>query len=136
MNEFAILTSRKRALIALAHSVVFLTIALHGFVSPRPAAVLHGSGATTGVLLLLIYITVAFILSWLVIISRCTVERFYFTFCASSATFGLLRILFGDAALPAAQYFRVLMLTCAVLLGTWIFRSFSRPAVQPADLDQ
>jgi len=128
MRDFAILTNRKRALIALAHSIVFFGIALHGFASPRAAASLHGSGAPVSIVLLLIYLTVASILSWLVIISRCMAERIYFTFCASSATFGLLRTLFGDAALPAAQYLRVLMLTCAVLLGMWIFVSFPRPA--------
>jgi hypothetical protein len=130
MNDFAILTNRKRSLIALAHSVVFFGIALHGFASPRAAVSLHGAGAVSGVLLLLIYLTVASILAWLAIISRCLAERVYFAFCASSTTFGLLRTLFGDAALPAAQYLRVLMLTCAVLLGTWIFRSFSRPVTE------
>lgn len=125
MNRFAILTNRKRALIALAHSIVFFGIALHGFASPRTAISLHGAAALTGVSLLLIYLIVASALAWLVVISRCTAERTYFAFCASSASFGLLRTLFGDVELPAAQYLRVLMLTCAVVLGSWIFRSFS-----------
>ena len=51
----------------------------------------------------------------------------YFVLCASSATFGLLRTIFGDAAIPAAQYLRVIMLSSAVIVGTLIFRSFSRP---------
>jgi len=127
MNEFAVLTNRKRTLIALVHSVVFLGIALHGFASPKAAVVLHGSGAATGIALIAIYLTVASILSWLVSISRCARERLYFALCASSATFGLLRTIFGDTGLPAAQYLRVAMLTSAVAVGAWILRSYSRP---------
>jgi hypothetical protein len=135
MNEYAILTNRKRALIALAHSLVFLGIACHGFLSPRPAAVLVGPRATVNVLLIAIYLTVAAILAWLVSISKCARERVYFALCASSATFGLLRLIFGDAALPVAQYLRVIMLTSAVLVGGWIFRSFSRPAREDVQID-
>jgi hypothetical protein len=127
MNKFAILTNRKRALIALIHSLVFLGIALHGFLSPRSAAVFHGPGATTGVILVAIYLIVSTVLGWLVTISRCAQERLYFALCASSATFGLLRIIFGDAGLPLAQYLRVTMLTSAVMVGAWIVRSYSRP---------
>jgi hypothetical protein len=50
--------------------------------------------------------------------------------CAGSATFGLLRTIFGDASLPAAQYLRVILLTSAVVVGTWIFRSFSAPVTE------
>ena len=35
MNDFGVLTNRKRAVIALIHSVVFLGIAMHGFASPK-----------------------------------------------------------------------------------------------------
>jgi hypothetical protein len=130
MKGFAILTNRKPALIALAHSVVFLGIAGHGFVSPKSPAVLNGSGATLGLTLIFTSLTVASILTGLVRISRCFVERAYFALCASSATFGLLGTIFGDAALPAAQYLRVLMLTSAVAVGGWILRSFSHPATE------
>lgn len=132
MTQYAVLTNRKRALIALAHSVVFLGIALHGFVSPRSALALRSPGAISGLILVAIYVIVASILAWLVSISRCATERLYFALCASSATFGLLRTLFGDAALPAAQYLRVIMLTSAVVVGIWILRFFSRPV--PEDL--
>jgi len=135
MSDFAILTNRKRALIALAHSLVFLGIACHGFLSPRPAAVLDGSGATASNILISIYIIVASILAWLVTISKCARERIYFALCASSATFGLLRLIFGDAALPVAQYLRVTMLTCAVVVGAWIFRSFSHPVPEDVQAD-
>ena len=135
MSEYAILTNRKRALIALAHSVVFLGIALHGFVSPRSALVLRGPGAVSGAVLVVIYLIVAFILAWLVTISRCAAERLYFALCASSATFGLLRTIFGDAALPAAQYLRVAMLTSAVVVGVRILRSFARPVPEDVSSD-
>jgi len=128
---FAILNSRKRALIALAHSIVFLGIALHGFVSPRVALALHGA-AVSGIILAGIYVVVASILAWLVSISRCAPERLYFVLCTSSATFGLLRTIFGDAALPAAQYLRVVMLTSAIAVGAWILHSFTRPAPESA----
>jgi len=106
MHEFAVLTNRKRALIALIHSAVFLGIALHGFASPKAPVALGGSGTAAGVTLVAIYRTVTSILSWLVSIARCARERLYFGLCASSATFGLLRTIFGDASLPAAQYLR------------------------------
>jgi hypothetical protein len=135
MNGFAILTNRRRALIALAHSLVFLGIASHGFISPRAAAVFDGPGATLSIVFIVIYFTVASILAWLVSISRCARERLYFALCASSATFGLLRTVFGDAALPAAQYLRVVMLSSAVFLGAWIVRSFSRSVPEDVLLD-
>lgn len=86
--------------------------------------------ATADLILIGIYLTVASILAWLVSVARCAKERVYFLLCAGSATFGLLRTVFGDAALPAAQYLRVIMLTSAVLVGTWIFRSFSSPVTE------
>ena len=132
MNDFGILNNRKRALIALIHSVVFLGIAMHGFASPKAGVLPRGSGGTGDFVLIGIYVTVASILAWLVSLAQCMKERAYFALCASSATFGLLRTIFGDAALPAAQYLRVLMLTSAVVVGTWIYRSFARPVVEDA----
>jgi hypothetical protein len=130
MNDYGVLTNRKRALIALIHSFVFLGIALHGFASPKAGVLLPGSGATADFILIGIYLTVASILAWLVSIARCAKERVYFALCACSATFGLLRTIFGDSTLPAAQYVRVIMLTSAVIVGTWIFRGFSRPVTE------
>ena len=129
MNDFGVLTNRKRALIALIHSVAFLGVATHGFVSSK-AGILHGQGATADLILIAIYLVVASVLVWLVSLSRCARERIYFAFCASSATFGLLRSVFGDLAIPAAQYMRVVMLSSAVVVGTLILRSFSRPVSQ------
>jgi hypothetical protein len=130
MNDFGVLTSRKRALIALIHSVVFLGIAVHGFAA-RKGGILHG-GPGTDLGLVIIYGLVTSILAWLVTLSRCLRERFYFALCVCSASFGLLRTVFGDAALPAAQYLRVILLSSAVALGALIVRSFSRAITQPA----
>lgn len=129
MSRFSILTNRKRAIIALVHSVIFLGIALAGFAS-RKNGVLHGNVSQGDYILIMIYLTVTAVLGWLAGISGCIRERLYFSLCVCSASFGLLRTGFGDAALPIAQYMRVLMLSSAVLLGFWILRSYSRPATE------
>ena len=126
MNDFGVLNNRKRALIALIHSFVFLGIAIHGFASPK-AGVLGGSGAIGDFILIGIYVIVASILAWLVSMSHCLRERAYFAMCATSASFGLLRTILGDSTLPIAQYMRVIMLSSAVALGILILRNFSRP---------
>ena len=125
MSEFGILNNRKRAVIALIHSVVFLGIAIHGFRAPKTGILDAGLTATGDLVLIVIYLTVASILLWLVTLSRCARERVYFMLCAGSASFGLLRTVFGDASLPIAQYLRVILLSSAVLVGTSIFRSFA-----------
>lgn len=131
MNEFTILTNRKRAVIALIHSIVFLGVAVHGFIAPK-AGLLHGTPAASDFVLVMIYMTVTSILAWLLGISRGAKERLYFAFCTSSASFGLLRMIFGDATLPAAQYLRVAMLGSAVVVGTWIVHAFSRAVTEKA----
>lgn len=131
MNDFGVLNNRKRALIALIHSVVFLGIAAHGFLSLK-AGILGGAGATGDFVLIGIYLVVASILVWLVGLSRCARERIYFALCACSATSGLLRTVFGDVSIPAAQYMRVAMLSSAVAVGILILRSYSRPAPERA----
>jgi len=132
MNDFGVLTNRKRAFIALVHSVVFLGIAIGGFASPKNGVLLKGSGSTGDFILIGIYLTVAPILAWLVSVARCAKERVYFALCTCSATFGLLRTICGDAALPAAQYLRVTMLSSAVFVGIWILRLYSRSVVEDA----
>jgi len=123
MNEFGVLTNRKRALIALIHSVVFLGVALHGFLSAKLGIVRRP--AIGDFVLIGIYLIVASILAWLVSVSRCAKERIYFALCTTSATFGLLRTIFGDPTIPIAQYMRVIMLGSAVAVGILIARSFS-----------
>jgi hypothetical protein len=129
MDDFAILTNRKRALVALAHSVVFLGIAIRGFASSKSMLDLHSPGMPLAIALLFVYLAVASILASLALVARCAKERGYFLFCASSASFGFLRTLFGDVSLPAAQYLRVTMLLCAVLMGVWISLSFEQEAL-------
>jgi hypothetical protein len=129
MSDFGVLNNRKRALIALIHSFVFLGIAIHGFLSPK-SGVLHGTGALGDFLLIGVYIIVASILAWLVSLSRCLRERIYFALCAASATFGLLRTVLGDTSLPIAQYMRVIMLSSAVAMGIMILRRFSRTVAE------
>jgi len=126
MNDFGVLTNQKRSVIALIHSIVFLGIAFHGFVSPK--AGIHRSGMVGDYVLIAIYLIVASILVWLVTISRGLVERAYFALCATSAISGLLRTIFGDRVVPPAQYLRVLMLSSAVAIGLLIVRSHSRSA--------
>ena len=99
MNHFGVLTNRKRAVIALIHSIFFLGIAIHGFSAPKGGILHGGAGGDFG--LVIIYLVVSSILAWLVGISRLGIERAYFTLCACSASFGLLRTVFGDSSLPA-----------------------------------
>jgi hypothetical protein len=125
MNGLGVLTNRKRAIIALIHSIVFLGIAVHGFAAPKHG-ILQGSRSVGDFVLIAIYLIVASILGWLVTLSRGIRERMYFLLCAGSATSGLLRTVSGDLAIPAAQYLRVVFLSSAVLLGVLIVRSFAR----------
>ncbi len=134
MTELAILTNRKRALIALIHSVVFLGVAMHGFLSPK-LGIVHGFASNADYVLAMIYMTVTAVLAWLVSISGGWRERFYFALCTCSASFGLLRMIFGDASMPVAQYMRVTMLASAVAVGTWILRSFAAGVAEGAVSD-
>ena len=127
MNDYAIITNRKRALIALAHSVVFLLIATRGVATATTvSAIWLEASPIPSAVMLLIYLVVSSVLIQLVRVSRCSREKLYFGFCASSATFGLLRTVVGDPNLPAGQYLRVLMLLCAVATGTVILRVHAR----------
>jgi hypothetical protein len=127
MGGFSILTNRKRALIALAHSVVFLLIAVRQMVAAPPAAgvwmpatVRPGTWVLCG-----IFAIVSAILFWLLIISRGWMEKIYFAFCTASAGSGLLRIAAGDQTFHAGIYIRVAMLASAVLVGLLIVRRHS-----------
>ena len=131
MDEFGVLTSRKRALIALIHSVAFLGIAIHGFVAPKQG-ILRGSGAVADFILVGIYLIVACILLWLVSLSRGIRESGYFLLCSGSAISGLLRTILGDPAVPPAQYLRVIFLSSAVLVGIVIVRSFAQTCITSA----
>ena len=124
-NRFAIINNRKRAIIALIHSVFFLGVAaVQLSVSHAAAFSLRGEKVVAGTILLTIYLIVTSVLLVLLRFSRCAKERLYFAFCAASAAFGLVRILMGDPALHA-NVLRVLLLSCAVMIGAGILRHHS-----------
>ena len=126
MHSFSILNSRKRAIIALIHTVIFLCIAaLQTALSHAKAFSLHGDRVAGGIALLAIYTVVTTVLLILLRYATHSSERLYFALCATSAAFGLLRILLGDPALHAGM-FRVFLLSCATVVGLVILRTHSR----------
>jgi hypothetical protein len=135
MSGFSILTNRKRAVVALAHSVVFLLIAVRQMVAATPAAgVWIPSTVRPGTWILCgIFAIVSSILLWLLAISRGWMEKFYFAFCTISAGSGLLRTAAGDQSFHAGIYIRVIMLISAVLVGLMIVRWHSRTGPEYAE---
>ena len=128
MGGFSILTNRKRAVVALAYSVVFLLVAVRQMVAANSAAgIWVPSTVSRGTWILCgIFVIVSAILLWLLVISRGWMEKFYFGFCTISATSGLVRTAAGDQAFHAGLYIRVVMLVSAVLVGLLIVRMHSR----------
>jgi hypothetical protein len=128
MDGFSILTNRKRAIVALVHSVVFLLIAVRQMVAANPAAgIWVPSAVSRGTWILCgIFAIVSSILLWLLVISRGWMEKFYFAFCTISASSGLLRTAAGDQTFHAGLYIRVAMLVSAVVVGLLIVRMHSR----------
>jgi FtsH-binding integral membrane protein len=129
MDRFAIITNRKRAIIALVHSVFFMGIAgVQLAISHATAFSIHGEKRIGGIILLGIYVIVTTVLLVLLRVSHCAKEKLYFAFCAAGAAFGLVRILLGDPVLHA-NVLRVLLLGCAVFVGSIILRKHSEPAI-------
>lgn len=127
MDRFAIINNRKRAIIALIHSVLFLGVAgVQLAISHAVPFSLRGEKVVGGIILLTIYVIVTTVLLVLLRFSSCTKERLYFAFCSASAGFGLVRIWLGDPVLHA-NVLRVLLLFCAVMIGTGILRTHSAP---------
>jgi len=134
MKNYVILNSRKRAIIALAHTVAFLFIAVltgtkevHGLHTGSPIGIWAIAG---------IYVVVSSVLLWLSAISNPVQEKLYFACCTTSAIFGLARQVLGDESLHFAVYVRVFMLLCAVAIGTLILRGYSlsdSAELSPAD---
>jgi hypothetical protein len=129
MGGFSILTNRKRAIVALVHSVVFLLIAVRQMVAAQPSAgIWVASTVSRGTWILCgIFAIVSAILFWLLVISSGWMEKFYFGFCTISASSGLVRTAAGDQTFHAGLYIRVVMLVSAVLVGLLIVRMHSRP---------
>jgi hypothetical protein len=127
MDDFAILSNRKRALVALIHSVVFLLIAFRQMIATTPATgIWVPSRISIGTwILCAILTTVSSILLWLFLISRGWIEKFYFALCTVSASSGLLRTAAGDQAFHVGLYIRVVMLASAVMVGLLIVRLHS-----------
>jgi protein-S-isoprenylcysteine O-methyltransferase Ste14 len=126
VKPYVILTNRKRAVVALVHTVVFLGVAFSGFVTM--ARRLQAASPVSSWVLAGVYLLVTAALLLLVLASRKAVERLYFGLCATSAGFGLLRQIAGDPPMHPAVYVRVAMLAGAVLVGSRILRSHRSPA--------
>lgn len=125
MHSFSILNNRKRAIIALVHTVIFLCIAaLQTALSHAKAFSLHGDKVAGGIALLCIYTIVTTVLLVLLRFATHSSERLYFALCATSAAFGLVRVLLGDPALHAGAV-RVCLLSAAVIVGVMILRTHS-----------
>jgi hypothetical protein len=126
MSSFTILNSRKRAIIALIHTIVFLCVAaLQTALSHASAFSLHGNKVVGGIVLLAIYTIVTTVLLVLLRMAGHATERLYFALCATSAAFGLLRVLLGDPALHACVL-RMFLLSGATVVGLIILRTHSR----------
>ena len=135
MGEFSILTNRKRAVIALVHSIVFLMIATVQMVAGSPAVGIWNPATvpTSTWILFAIFVAVSSILLWLFAISRHWYERIYFALCTVSASSGLLRTAAGDQAFHVGLYVRVVMLASAVFVGIAVVRIYNAlpaPAVE------
>lgn len=121
LKSHRILNTRKRVIVALVHTVVFLGVAVLGFFFPVSA--LRIGSPPSAWIVAGVYVIVSSVLLWLTAISRGAVERLYFAFVTTSASFGLLRQLLGDPSMHAAVYVRVTMLACAVVTGFWMLSS-------------
>jgi uncharacterized membrane protein (DUF485 family) len=135
MNAFRILNNRKRAIIALVHSVFFGLLASYQLLSnyhPTPLIAALPGHLTGPAILTAIYSIVSVVLLVLVLVSRSAIEKLYFAFCATSAGVGLLRVVLGDPSHYAGNFVRVFMLGCGVLTGTLILRLHSAPQLSDA----
>ena len=126
---FSILNSRKRALIALIHSIFFLGLATRDLaVHARLAGAIGAPRVSVGNLVLAgVYLVVSGVLITLLRYSGGLLERLYFGFCAASASSGLVRAIAGDANFAAGRFLRVGMLIAAVCTGFVLLRIHSAP---------
>jgi len=125
-----ILTNRKRVVVALVHTVVFLGVAARGAFTTVAALQPHSPASSW--ILAAVYLVVSSILLFLTARSLNPRERLYFACCSTSAVFGLARQLLGDPRLYAAAYVRVLMLALALWVGLAMLRAW-RPLEQEAE---
>jgi hypothetical protein len=133
MEPYGVLTNRKRVIIALVHSVVFLGIALMGLPAHPKAGLLypHHAFSAGNIAIFGVYLMVTSVLSLLTRYGQCLRERTYFALCSASAAVGLLRALFGDPVPHLGPVARVLLLSTAVAFGFAILSIHSQPASSP-----
>ena len=117
MKGCRILSTRKRVIVALLHTAVFLAVAIVQIRMP-PAQ---------SRVLTVIYAVVAAVLAILTVKSGVRPERFYFGACAGSAYVGLASQIWGGAVLQNAAYPRALLLASAAVTGVSILRAADRP---------
>lgn len=136
MLQYGILNSRKRAIIALVHTIVFGFVALvQTLVRQHPTPLLSAAPEkiTGSIALTAIYFIVSVVLLILLCYSRNSMERLYFSLCTSSATVGLLRFLLGDPTTYAGNGLRVALLSCAAVTGAFIVKNHAEMQAQFAD---
>jgi hypothetical protein len=134
--SYFVITNKKRAIVALAHSVAFLCLAIVMYKPPRAI----GFATTGSSVMTVMYFIVTSILLWLTLASRMRNEKLYFGLCATSAGFGLLRMIVPSPEFAAfAVYVRVSMLAMAVMVGVGLWRThgrFAAAAVQPEAVEE
>jgi lysylphosphatidylglycerol synthetase-like protein (DUF2156 family) len=124
VSPYFVLTNRKRTVVALAHTVVFLMLAVRGaFTVVKP---LHRSSPVTAWVMPAVYLVVSAVLLVLAAMAKSSRERLYFACCTVSAGFGFFRQCLGDPRMHPAGYVRVVMLLSALLVGLTILRQHSR----------
>jgi len=129
--HYAVLTNRRRTIIALVHTIVFLMVALWAMSTEvRP---LRTGSPPSAWILAAVFLVVSVILLVLTALAGNSTERLYFGLCTTSAGFGLLRQLVGDPGMHAAVYIRVVMLAGAVWTAVLILRGFRATEAVAAD---
>ena len=120
MRGAVILNTRKRVIVALVHTVVFLALAmLTGGIRVRP---LHAGAPPSAWILPGVYALVSAVLLTLAAWAGGALERLYFGCCAAAAGLGLGRQIVGDPPMHAAVYWRVFLLGCAVCCAVAMLR--------------
>lgn len=112
MKRGRILTTRKRLIVALVHTVVFLSVAIvQIWLPPAQSRILTA-----------IYGIVALVLGGLAANSGPRWERSYFLCCFTSACLGLAGQVLGGAVLQSVAYPRALLLAAAAITGFAVLR--------------
>jgi hypothetical protein len=133
MKAYFLLTNRKRAIVALVHTVAFLGIA--AMAAGGHVARLGAGSPWWAWMLAGIYFAVGTVLATLARACSHPRERLYFGLCAASAAFGLLRQVAGDPGMHFAVYLRPILLASAIAVGWGILRAHGE-AVRPSALTQ